>query len=308
VGSARTFKLSTDPSFESKLRDVVGLYVNPPAAAAVFCFDEKTQVQALDRTQPSLPMVPGRAGTMTHDYKRNGTLDLFAALNVGSGEVLHDTRRSHTGRDVWRSSAGSDMHVDPDLELHVILDNLWAHKSQPVRDWLAHKKRRRWHLHFTPTSSSWLNLVECWFSVLSRKALTNTSFTSIAELETRIDCWVSHWNDNPEPFVWTKPADEILDKVARGQATLDRISKSATHHYEPAEWAWFGRFRWLCRFGSSRCWTRPGRLPGMCPQRHASDAQLDAATWCGTWSLTGRCTPSSPITASSCSPPSCSPT
>ena len=225
-----TFKLSTDPSFESKLRDVVGLYVNSPAAAAVFCFDEKTQVQALDRTQPSLPTVPGRAGTMTHDYKRNGTLDLFAALNVGSGEVLHDTRRSHTGRDVLAFFRWIDMHVDPDLELHVILDNLSAHKSQPVRDWLAHKKRRRWHLHFTPTSSSWLNLVECWFSVLSRKALTNTSFTSVAELETRIDCWVSHWNDNPEPFVWTKPADEILDKVARGQATLDRITKSATHH------------------------------------------------------------------------------
>ena len=148
---------------------------------------------------------------------------LFAALDVSSGEVLHDTRRSHTGRDVLAFFRWIDMHVDPDLEPHVILDNLSAHKSQPVRDWLAHKKRRRWHLHFTPTSSSWLNLVECWFSVLSRKALTNTSFTSVAELETRIDCWVSHWNDNPEPFVWTKPADEILDKVARGQATLDRI-------------------------------------------------------------------------------------
>ncbi len=180
----RPFKLSTNPSLESKLRDVVGLYVNSPAAAAVFCFDEKTQVQALDRTQPSLPMVPGRAGTMTHDYKRNGTLDLFAALNVGSGEVLHDTRRSHTGRDVLAFFRWIDMHVDP----------------------------------------------ECWFFVLSRKALTNTSFTSVAELETRIDCWVSHWNDNPEPFVWTKPAGEILDKVARGQATPDRITKSATHH------------------------------------------------------------------------------
>jgi len=206
-----TFKLSTDPSLESKLRDVVSLYVNPTAAAAVFCFDEKTQVQALDRTQPSLPMVPGRAGAMTHDYKRNGTLDLFAALNVGSGEVLPDTRRSHTGRDVLAFFRWIDIHVDPDLELHVILDNLSAHKSQLVRDWLAHKKRRRWHLQFTPTSSSWLNLVECWFSVRSRKALTNTSFNSVDELETRIDCWVSHWNDNPEPFVWAKPADEILD-------------------------------------------------------------------------------------------------
>jgi transposase len=124
----------------------------------------------------------------------------------------------------------TDMHVDPDLELHFILENLSAHKSQPVPDWLSHKKRRRWHLHFTPTSSSWPNLVECCFSVLSREALSNTSFTSVAELETRIDCWVSHWNDDSEPFVWTKPADEIVDKVARGQVTIDRITKSATHH------------------------------------------------------------------------------
>lgn len=222
-----TFKLSADPSFESKLRDVVGLYVNPPVAAAVFCADEKTQVQALDHTQPSLPMVPGRAGTMIDDY---GTPDLFAALNVGSGEVRPDTRRSHTGPDVLAFFRRIDRHVDPDLELHVILDNLSAHKSQPVRDWLAHKRRRRWHLHFTPTSSLWLNLVECWFSVLSRQALTNTSSTSGAELVTRIDCWVSHWNDNPEPFVWAKPADEIFDNVARGQVTLDRITESATHH------------------------------------------------------------------------------
>jgi transposase len=227
---ADIFKLSTDPAFEAKLRDVVGLYVNPPGAAAVFCFDEKTQVQALDRTQPSLPMVPGRAGTMTHDYRRNGTLDLFAALNVGSGEVLHDTRRTHTGRDVLAFFRWIDAHVDGDLELHVILDNLSAHKSEPVRTWLDHKKRRRWHLHFTPTSSSWLNLVEGWFSVLSRKALTNASFGSVAELEARIDHWVAHWNDNPEPFIWTKTADEIIDKVTRGRATLDRITNTATHH------------------------------------------------------------------------------
>lgn len=225
-----TFKLSTDPAFEQKLMDVVGLYVNPPAAAAVFCFDEKTQVRALDRTQPSLPMVPGRAGTMTHDYRRHGTLDRFAALNVATGEVLHDTRQAHTGRDVRAFFKRIDAHVERDLELHVILDNLSAHKSGPVRDWLEHKKRRRWHLHFTPTSSSWLNLVETWFSVLTRKALTNASFNSVAELRTRIDWWVSHWNDNPTPFVWTKTADKVIDKVTRGRATLDRITKSATHH------------------------------------------------------------------------------
>jgi transposase len=225
-----TFKLSTDPAFETKLIDVVGLYLNPPAAAAVFCFDEKTQVQALDRTQPSLPMVPGRAGTMTHDYRRHGTTDLFAAMNVATGEVLHDTRPAHTGRDVLAFFRWIDAHVDPDLELHVILDNLSAPKSEPVRGWLEHRKRRRWHLHFTPTSSSWLNLIETWFSVLTRKALTNTSFTSVAELEARIDWWVSHWNDNPEPFIWTRTADEIVDKVTRGRATLNQIIKPATHH------------------------------------------------------------------------------
>lgn len=225
-----TFKLSTDPNFEAKVIDVVGLYVNPPAAAAVFAFDEKTQVQALDRTQPSLPMVPGRAGTMTHDYRRNGTLDLFAAMNVGTGEIIHDTRSRHAGRDVLAFFKLIDLHVPKDLELHVVLDNLSAHKSPPVREWLNHPKRRRWHLHFTPTSSSWLNLIETWFSVLTRKALTNTSFKSVNELQDQIDWWVEHWNDDPEPFIWTRTAEEIIDRVTRGRATLDRITKSATHH------------------------------------------------------------------------------
>ncbi len=225
-----TFKLSTDPDFEAKVIDVVGLYLNPPAAAAVFAFDEKTQVQALERTQPSLPMIPGRAGTRTHDYRRNGTLDLFAAMNVATGEVLHDTRRRHAGADVLAFFKLIDLHVPADLELHVILDNLSAHKSGPVRDWLDHPKRRRWHLHFTPTSSSWLNLIEAWFSVLTRKALTNTSFTSVGELQDRIDWWVENWNHHPEPFIWSRTADEIIDRVASGRATLNRILKSATHH------------------------------------------------------------------------------
>ena len=225
-----TFKLSNDPAFEPKMIDVVGLYLNPPSAAAVFCFDEKTQVQALDRTQRSLPIVPGRGRTMTHDYKRNGTTDLFAAMNVATGEVLHDTRARHTGRDVLAFFKWIDAHVDADLELHVILDNLSAHKSEPVRTWLEHPKRRRWHLHFTPTSSSWLNMIETWFSVLTRKALINNSFNSVTELRHHLDHWISHWNDNPEPFVWTRTTDEIIDKVTRGRATLDRITKSATHH------------------------------------------------------------------------------
>ena len=225
-----TFKLSTDPHFEDKVIDVVGLYLDPPQAAAVFAFDEKTQVQALDRTQPSLPMTPGRAGTMTHDYRRHGTLDLFAAMDLATGEVLHDTRRRHAGRDVLAFFKLIDLHVPQDLELHVVLDNLSAHKSQPVRDWLEHPKRRRWRLHFTPTSSSWLNLIETWFSVLTRKALTNASFQSLTELQNRIDWWVENWNDHPDPFVWTRTAEEIIERVTRGRATLNRITKPATHH------------------------------------------------------------------------------
>ena len=225
-----TFKLSTDPLFETKLVDVVGLYMDPPERAVVFSFDEKTQCQALDRTQPSLPMKPGRAKTMTHDYKRNGTIDLFAAMNLATGEVLHRTRQRHAGSDVLAFFKWIDLHVPRELDVHVVLDNLSAHKSQPVRDWLAHPKRARWHLHFTPTSASWLNLIEGWFSVLTRKALTNTSFTSVDELATTIDLWASHWNDDPQPFVWTKTVDEIITKVKRGHATLTDLTKSATHH------------------------------------------------------------------------------
>ncbi len=225
-----TFKLSTDPEFESKLVDIVGLYNNPPERAAVFCFDEKTQCQALDRTQPSLPMKPGRAGTMTHDYKRNGTIDLFAAMNLASGEVLHDIRSSHTGRDVLAFFKWIDRHVPTDLDIHVVLDNLSAHKSEPVKTWLAHPKRARWHLHFTPTSSSWLNLIETWFSILTRRVLTNTSFGSTNELADTIDTWTGFWNDDPEPFVWTTNAEDIIAKVRRGKAALHEVTNSATHH------------------------------------------------------------------------------
>ena len=222
-----TFKLSNDPDFEAKLVDVVGLYLDPPERAVVFSFDDKTQCQALDRTQPSLPLKAGRAKTMTHDYKRNGTVDLFAAMNVATGEVLHDTRRRHTGSDVLAFFKSIDLHVEDGLDIHVVLDNLSAHKSAPVQDWLAHPKRARWHLHFTPTSASWLNLIEGWFSVLTRKALTNNSFTSVAELQDTIDLWASHWNDDPQPFLWTKTANDIITKVKRGRAAL---TKSATHH------------------------------------------------------------------------------
>ena len=155
-----TFKISSDPHFEEKLVDVVGLYMNPPQRAVVFSFDEKTQVQALDRTQPSLPMKKGRGATMTHDYKRHGTTDLFAAMNVATGHVLYDTKSRHSSKEVLDFFKFIDANVAKNLEIHVVLDNLSAHKAEQVTTWLSHPKRARWHLHFTPTSSSWLNLVE----------------------------------------------------------------------------------------------------------------------------------------------------
>lgn len=225
-----TFKLSNDPNFEEKLVDVVGLYLNPPERAVVFSFDEKTQCQALDRTQPSLPMTPGRARTMTHDYKRNGTTDLFAALNIATGEVLHETRKTHTGEDVLAFFKKIDRATPRDLEIHVVLDNLSAHKSQPVREWLAKPAQKRWHLHFTPTSASWLNLVEGWFAQLTNKRLRTGAFNSVAHLVDAIDRWVSHWNEDPKPFVWVKTAEDIIEKVRRGRAALDTLTNSATHH------------------------------------------------------------------------------
>ena len=224
-----TFKVSNDPHFEDKLVDVVGLYLSPPEKAIVFSFDEKTQVQALDRTQPSLPMTKGRAGTLTHDYKRNGTTDLFAAMNVATGQVLYDTRKRHTGDDVLRFFKLIDLHVDQDLEIHVVLDNLSAHKSEPVATWLADPKRARWHLHFTPTSSSWLNLVEGWFKELTERRLRRGTFSSVDALIAAIECWAEHWNDDPKPFIWHKTAQQIIEKVRRGRAALHQIN-SATDH------------------------------------------------------------------------------
>jgi transposase len=224
-----TFKVSSDPRFEEKLVDVVGLYLDPPERAIVFSFDEKTQVQALDRTQPSLPMTKGRAGTMTHDYKRNGTTDLFAAMNVATGEVLYDTKRRHGAAEVLGFFKLIDLHVPNDFEIHVVLDNLSAHKAAPVRKWLSHNKRARWHLHFTPTSSSWLNLVEGWFSQLTERRLKKGTFPSVDELQKAIELWAAHWNEDPKPFIWKKPAEEIIAKVRRGRAALASV-KSATDH------------------------------------------------------------------------------
>ena len=224
-----TFKLSNDPRFEEKLVDVVGLYMDPPKRAVVFSFDEKTQVQALDRTQPSLPLRPGRAGTMTHDYKRNGTTDLFCALNVKTGEVITECRARHTGDDVLSFFKKIDRTVSRRLEIHVVLDNLSAHQTPEIKTWLADPKRKRWHLHFTPTSSSWLNLVERFFAELTNRRLRRGTFTSVPVLVDAIELWVAKWNEDPKPFVWHKAADEIIDKVRRGRAVLHQI-KSATRH------------------------------------------------------------------------------
>lgn len=224
-----TFKISNDPEFERKLIDVVGLYLNPPERAVVFSFDEKTQVQALDRTQPSLPMRPGRAGTMTHDYRRHGTTDLYAALNVATGEVLTDCQRGHTAAQVLRFFKQIDVSVPRRLQIHVVLDNLSAHKAPEITAWLANPRRKRWHLHFTPTSSSWLNLVERWFKELTDRRIRRGVFTSVPDLIDAIAGWVERWNDDPKPFVWHKTADEIIQKVRRGRAALHQI-KSTTDH------------------------------------------------------------------------------
>jgi transposase len=224
-----TFKVSNDARFEEKLVDVVGLYLNPPERAVVFSFDEKTQCQALDRTQASLPMRPGRAGTLTHDYKRNGTVDLFAALNVGTGEVLHACRKRHTAVDVLAFFKLIDRSVPRHLDVHVVLDNLSAHKAPEVTDWLAKPRQARWHLHFTPTSSSWLNLIERWFKELTDRRLRRGVFASVDGLLDAIYDWAAAWNSDPKPFVWHKTADEIATKVRRGRAALTAV-KSATDH------------------------------------------------------------------------------
>jgi transposase len=224
-----TFKVSNDPHFEDKLVDVVGLYVNPPARAVVFSFDEKTQCQALDRTQPSLPMKPGRAGTMTHDYKRNGTIDLFAAMNIATGEVLTDLRKGHTGADVLRFFKQIDASVPRGLGVHVVLDNLSAHSTPEIAKWLAHKDRRRWHLHYTPTSSSWLNLIERWFKELTDKRLRRGAFTSVADLTAAITTWARHWNADPKPFIWKATAEDIITKVQRGRTALHQIKTQTDH-------------------------------------------------------------------------------
>ena len=217
-----TFKLSNDPRFEEKLVDVVGLYLNPPQKAVVLCMDEKSQIQALDRTQPSLPMKKGRAGTMTHDYKRNGTTTLFAALDFLTGSVIGECLPRHRHEEFLKFMRTIDREVPKRLQIHLILDNYATHKHDDVEAWLA--KHPRFHLHFTPTSSSWLNLVERFFGNLTEKALRRGVFHSVPDLIAAIEAYLQANNTNPTPFVWTASADAILEKVSRGRVALAAIT------------------------------------------------------------------------------------
>ncbi|MGH2801279.1 MAG: IS630 family transposase [Thermoleophilaceae bacterium] len=215
-----TFKVSTDPAFEAKLVDVVALYLNPPDNAVVLSVDEKSQVQALDRTQPSLPMKPGRAGTMTHDYKRNGTTTLFAALNVITGLIIGKCLPRHRHQEFLVFLKEINRRVARGKDIHLIVDNYGTHTQPEVVAWLD--RQPRFHLHFTPTSSSWLNLVERWFRELTTRRLKRGSFASVAELVAAIEDYIAHHNRDPKPFVWHKTADEIIAKVRRGRVALDQ--------------------------------------------------------------------------------------
>jgi transposase len=224
-----TLKLSSDLRFEEKLVDVVGLYLNPPDRAVVLCMDEKSQIQALDRTQPTLPMKRGRAATMTHDYKRNGTTTLFAALNVLTGVVIGECLPRHRHTEFLRFLRRIQREVPADLSVHLILDNYGTHKHPAVTAWLS--KHPRFQLHFTPTSSSWLNLVERWFRDLTDKAIRRGVFPSVPDLITAIERYLQARNADPRPFVWTATADEILEKVRRGRVALEKSPpKSETLH------------------------------------------------------------------------------
>jgi len=214
---SETFKWSTDPALEAKIRDVVGLYLDPPAGAIVLSLDEKTQIQALDRTQPMLPLKPGQVERHTHDYTRHGTTCLFAALEVGTGRVTTATRERHTGADFLAFLRRVE-RAYPGTELHVVLDNVSTHKTPDVQAWLA--RHPRITFHFTPTSASWMNQVETWFGILTRQALRRASFRSVKELIAMITAFTRAWNDGSSPFVWVRTADEILAKAVRKRPAI----------------------------------------------------------------------------------------
>jgi transposase len=208
----QTWKLSTDPQFIDKVRDVVGLYMDPPANALVLCVDEKSHMQAIDRTAPSLPVLPTTPARMTHDYGRHGTTSLFAAFDVASGSVIAEHNRRHRHQEFLRFLKTIDAAVPSDLELHLICDNYASHKTPAVKKWLL--RHPRFHLHFTPTSGSWLNLVEHWFAELAKRKLRRSAHRSVTELERDIRAWINEWNKDPKPFIWIKTADEILETLA----------------------------------------------------------------------------------------------
>jgi len=217
----KTFKLSRDKRFVEKLVDVVGLYLNPPDKSLVLCVDEKSQIQALDRTQPSLPLKKGRCGTMTHDYKRNGTTTLFAALSMLDGRVIGDCMPRHRHQEFIRFLKKIDAETSSSLELHLIVDNYGTHKHPRVQSWL--RRHPRFHLHFTPTSSSWLNMVERWFRELTQKQIRRGSFRNVPALIRVIEQYIETHNQKPQLFVWSAPVEQILEKVAKCKEALDAV-------------------------------------------------------------------------------------
>ena len=223
---SRTFKLSRDPKFLEKLTDVVGLYLNPPQKAVILCVDEKSQIQALDRTQPGLPLKKGRCGTITHDYKRNGTTTLFAALSVLNGKVIGQCVPRHRHQEFLKFLRRLDKEFPEELALHLVMDNYGTHKTPEVQRWLA--RHPRFVCHFIPTSSSWVNLVERWFGELTRKAVRRGAFVSVRDLIQAIEAFLAAWNQNPKPFVWTAKIEDIIQKVERARAKLESIEPGCT--------------------------------------------------------------------------------
>ena len=222
----KRFKLSRDPRFLEKLTDVVGLYLNPPQQAMVLCVDEKSQIQALDRTQPGLPWKKGRCGTMTHDYKRHGTTTLFAALEVLEGRVIGQCFERHRHQEFLRFLSRLDQEFPGPLPLHLVMDNYGTHQHSKVRDWL--QRHPRFVCHFVPTSSSWLNLIERWFAELTTKRVRRDSFHSVEDLEKAITEFLAAWNEHPQPFVWTATVESIKEKLSRCRQTLEQIQPGCT--------------------------------------------------------------------------------
>ena len=222
----KTFKLSRDPKFLEKLTDVVGLYLNPPDKAIVLCIDEKSQIQALDRTQPGLPLKKGRCGTMTHDYKRNGTTTLFAALDMIEGKVIGDCYKRHRHQEFLCFLRRIDREFPGKMPLHLVMDNYGTHGTPEVKAWL--KRHARFVVHYVPTSCSWLNLIERWFAELTNKRIRRDSFHSVKDLIAAIEEFLATWNEKPKPFVWTATVDSILAKLARCRQTLEQIQPGCT--------------------------------------------------------------------------------